>query len=394
MTLEMVTDGVNQFGGFQATYRSTGVSTTPTPPPPVNTIFTPPPVTATPVTSTPPTTATTTIVTTTMTPPTNSTTTVIDTCTPDNTQVPMLVSEILQEASVLIQKAVAESLSGFLESHVMGLVPDFPADSCRQIAGFSGAQTFTSDFYWIRSSNGSAVRMYCELESPQCACSPRTRGWTRVADIDMRRPEQSCPSGLKEWTEPVRSCGRVSNRPGCSSMFIPTNGISYNRVCGKVIGYQYSSPNAFYAHQYDPEVTLEQYYVDGVSITYGLSPRQHIWTFAAARSEVDQSAHICPCTNTANTLPDTAVPEFIGNDYFCDTGSSARYEEDRFYNNDPLWDGAGCGDTNTCCDEIGNGYFCRDLGGATIQDIELRVCGNENTDNEDVPIEIVSMYVQ
>lgn len=306
----------------------------------------------------------------------------------------MLLSELLQEASTIIQMAVADSLSGFLEKRVLGLVPEYPADSCRQIAGFNGVRTLTSDLYWVRSSNGSAVRVYCELDSPQCACSTPTPGWTRVANMDMRKLEQNCPAGLKEWAGPVRSCGRVSNRPGCSSTFISTNGIPYSRVCGKVIGYQYSSPNAFYAHQYDPDVTLEQYYVDGVSLTYGLSPRQHIWTFAAARSEVDLSGHICPCVNTANTLPDTAVPEFIGKNYFCDTGSSTRYKKDHFYDDDPLWDGVGCGGSNTCCAQVGTGYFCRDLGGVTSQDIELRVCGNEDTDNEDVPIEIVSMYVQ
>ncbi len=399
LTVEMITDGLIEFAGFQATYRSTGVAGTPTPPPAVTTptSFTPPLTTASP-----PTTATTTIVittpTTTPTVPTNATlpTSIIDTCSTDNSQVPVLLSELLQEASVIIQKAVAASLAGFLEGRVVGLLPDYPAENCRQVAQFRAATTrkLTSGMYWVRTSNGSAVQMYCDLETPQCACQTTTPGWMRVADIDMRDPNQNCPRGLKLWDTPLRSCGRLSRNPGCSSTFLSTNGIPYSRVCGKVIGYQYSSPNAFYAHQYDPEVTLEQYYVDGVSLTYGMSPRKHIWTFAAARSEVDVSGHICPCINSGNTLPNTAVPEFIENNYFCDTGSSERYENNRFYSDNPLWDGNGCGPTNSCCDKLGTGYFCRDLGAVTTDDIELRVCANENTENEDVPIEIVNVYVQ
>ena len=251
----------------------------------------------------------------------------------------------------------------------------------------------TSGMYWVRSSNGTAVQVYCDLETTKCACD-NTPGWMKVADLDMKDPSQDCPSDLKLWSTPVRSCGRVSNSPGCSSTFLSTNGIPYSRVCGRVIGYQYSSPNAFYAHQYDPEVTLDQYYVDGISLTYSWSPRRHIWTYAAARSEVDLSGHICPCTNSRNTLPRTAVPEFVGDDYFCDTGSSTGYRNGHFYDNDPLWDGSGCGPNNSCCDQMGTGYFCTDLGTTTSLDIELRVCGNENTQNEDVPIEVVKIYVQ
>lgn len=42
-------------------------------------------------------------------------------------------------------------------------------------------------------------------------------------------------------------------------------------------------------------------------------------------------------------LASTSIPPaFVGTDYFCDTGSSGRFEQE-FYSADPLWDGAGCG---------------------------------------------------
>ena len=74
-----------------------------------------------------------------------------------------------------------------------------------------------------------------------------------------------------------------------------------------------------------------------------------IWTFAAARDETTSNSRSkCPYTNINTTNSATPPPEFMGNDYFCDTGSSGRYAH-IFYSDDPLWDGAGCGPLNTCC---------------------------------------------
>ena len=55
---------------------------------------------------------------------------------------------------------------------------------------------------------------------------------------------------------------------------------------------------------------------------------------------------------------------------------------------DPLWDGQSCGsDESPCCNVTGIPWFHRDYGKTTTTDyIELlRVCGDEGTDNEDVP---------
>ena len=42
--------------------------------------------------------------------------------------------------------------------------------------------------------------------------------------------------------------------------------------------------------------TIDDWYVDRVSITHSTSPRQHIWTFAAALDEVPaHNLHACPC---------------------------------------------------------------------------------------------------
>ncbi len=96
------------------------------------------------------------------------------------------------------------------------------------------------------------------------------------------------------------------------------DGIAYSRVCGKVKAYQYYSPNAFGPYYHNRALTIDDIYVDGVSLTHGQNPRKHIWTFANAIDEVRSNEWVCPCTKT-DTPYTGVVPPFVGNDYFCDT---------------------------------------------------------------------------
>ena len=260
-----------------------------------------------------------------------------------------------------------------------------PAFYCQDIVrDNSRAQ---SGYYWVRGRLG-LERVYCDMSERFI----NARGWMRVADIDMSDTTQSCPGSLGLIESPVRTCGRGNSAPGCSSAFFSSLGVSYSRVCGRVIGYQYSSPNAFFAHQFDPSITIDQYYVDGVSITRG-TPRQHVWSFAATIDEGASDRHICPCTHSSHSLPSTALPEFVGEDYFCDSGAPT-FQSGVFHAMDPLWDGEGCSPESSCCDFNTPPWFCHDLGRASTDDVELRICGNENTSNEDTPIEIVELFVQ
>ena len=115
------------------------------------------------------------------------------------------------------------------------------------------------------------------------ACCGITEGWTRVVYLNMSDPSQRCPSAWEEASQPVRSCGRVTSTSGsCDSVNFTTNGRSYSRVCGHLRGYQVGYNNAFNPYFLGAN-TINSYYVDGVSITYG-SPRMHIWTLAVGRS--------------------------------------------------------------------------------------------------------------
>ena len=101
--------------------------------------------------------------------------------------------------------------------------------------------------------------------------------------------------------------------------------------------------------------------------------------------------HVCPCTHNKTATPST-VPAFIGEDYFCETGTVNRFGYGNFYVDDPLWDGDGCGPTSTCCSR-GN-YFCKTFDDPVSDDIELRLCGDESRSNEDSPVTQLELYIQ
>ena len=143
----------------------------------------------------------------------------------------------------------------------------------------------------------------------------------RLASINMTDTSSTCPSGLMALTSPRRRCASVNRTRGCHSTVFSLEGIEYSQVCGKIIGYQDKTPDGFH-QRFGGHNNTDSFYVDGISITHGQSPRKHIWTFVAALHEYnDHADFVCPCTNTRNTPPPPTVPSFVGNDYFCDTGS-------------------------------------------------------------------------
>lgn len=97
--------------------------------------------------------------------------------------------------------------------------------------------------------------------------------WTRVAYLNMSDPIQQCPSSWRLYSaNGVRACGRPTGLTGCQSQnyTVPQG---YNKVCGQIIGYQVGSTDAFESST--RSFSIDQAYVDGVSVTYG-TPRTHL----------------------------------------------------------------------------------------------------------------------
>ena len=270
-----------------------------------------------------------------------------------------------------------------------GLLPSVPAISCLQVS------LYPSGYYWVRASNGSAVRMYCDVTR---SCGGVTGGWMRVVRLDFNDTSTSCPSGLREHVDSgIRTCGIESSEAACPSVIFSTSGVEYTKVCGKVIAYQDSTPDAFGSHGRGQDLTIDSNYVDGVSLTHGHTPRNHIWTFAAAIDEFGPDIlldTICECSHLARTGKPS--PLFIGQDYFCESGSQDVTQDNRFVfrADDPLWDGAGCGSNSTCCSFNNPPWFHKELPSPTNDDIEMRVCSDEDRSNEDIAISSVEIYVQ
>ena len=178
---------------------------------------------------------------------------------------------------------------------------------------------------------------------------------------------------------PIQTCGKSTNAAGCISATFHANGLQYSKILGKLVAYQYGSPDAF---SDGVSQTLEGHYLDGVSITHGM-PRNHIWSLAA---DWRDDYIYCPCSTTYT------APSFVEDDYFCGSGNAASNWGHVFYN-EPIWDGQGCG-TNTCCTYNNPPWFCKQLPQATTDDIEIRICSDEGNTNEDTPIELIEIYVQ
>ena len=260
-----------------------------------------------------------------------------------------------------------------------------PAPSCKYIA-----QESPSGRYWIQSATtGYASLEYCDMTR---RCCSSTGGWMRVADFDMTNPNQVCPSGFSLISQPKRLCTR-SHKPGCTSITYSVSGTEYQRVCGRATAYQFKTTDAFNAYYYNRAITIDGVYVDGISITHGQFPRKHIWTFAAAYNADHASVSTCPCTRT-DIQYTGAVPPFIQNKYFCETGTSRGVSSSHNFPYDPLWDGQGCGLTSSCCTFNNPPWFCNELPQPTTDNIEVRVCTNQANSDEDVPFEKIELYIQ
>ena len=244
-----------------------------------------------------------------------------------------------------------------------------------------------SGLYWIITDDG-AKQMYCDMER---SCNGVAGGWMRVASIDMTDSISTCPPGLDTIVEGSHTLCSRNTDTGCSSTVFPVEGVQYSRVCGKIIGYQQKSPDAFFRF-IDGQNTTDSNYVDGISLTHGSNPREHIWTFASALDEIDRVGNVCPCTNTRNNPP-PAVPSFVGQDYFCDTGSENSFQY-IFYGDDPLWEGAGCGQFNTCCSFNSPPWFLKEISPPKNDDIEMRLCADQTRNDEDITFETLELYVQ
>ena len=300
----------------------------------------------------------------------------------------MLYDQLLSEDVTQQVNSSSLQLSEMFESEIRWLIldilenpgqyQDYPAASCAAI--FLYAPSSPSGHYWVKSSNGSAVRVYCDMTR---LCGNTIGGWMRVIELDMTDDSIQCPSGLRQNDNSLRTCGiNSSGILSCSSATINLNGIRYSSIYGVIRAYGCGSPDGYEAFGRNTTPNIDSNYVDGISLTYGMIPRQHIWTFAVRKSNTD-------------CIPPSSLQ--INNDYYCGNINSGSHSCDI---NSPTTHNiiqrnrGTCGSQSQCCSFNNPTQFYKQLPQPTTDDIEMRLCRDESASNENIFLEMIDIYVQ
>ena len=210
------------------------------------------------------------------------------------------------------------------------------------------------------------LRGFSLTQNPECGPGL----WVELANWNMQNQSHQCPD---PWTE-IQWTGRTCTTTDCfNSLRFDIFPLRYSHVCGRVTGQATGSVDAF--KTFHGNGTLDGIYMDGVTIMRG-SPRKHVWSFGAGHGGTFR----CPCDSQDRTFA-LLPPPFVANNYFCD-GSY----------NQALWDGLNC--NTACCNFNSPPWFRVSLGTATSDDIEVRLCVDQMSNNERVFIQNMQLYIQ
>ena len=277
---------------------------------------------------------------------------------------------------------------------------NYTGSSCEDIFKISPETSDNSGYYRINNNQWT----YCNMSTINVmgdyisTCAGVGGGWKRIINIDIGVGD-NCPGNWRKDTQFGVSFCRVASDDSyaCSSARFSTNGMSYQRVCGRARGYQKGYTLGFYGSdnstQLDNNRSIDEDYVSGLSITYSSSPRQHIWTFASGFSETDKTGshnRNCPCSIYSGSYPSS----FVGSNYYCESGSVFRPDSgNNYYFNDTLWDRTSC-TGGTCCSDTTQPWFHHLLNQVTQDDIEARICTRGPYSYRSTLIDQLELYIQ
>ena len=253
--------------------------------------------------------------------------------------------------STILNDGLLEKRINFIEYAIFGRSRFAAAPSCQAIHMLQ--PSFSSGYYWVMSSNGSSVFAYCDMTQ---FCVNVTGGLTRVAILNNKTRPQLCTDDFTTTDENTR-CLRSNEGAGCSNIVFPVMNISYSHICGTVQAFWFGTPDGFTGRS---STTINDNYVDGISLTYGTSNKTHIWTFIADKFRSNQN-----CSRQ--------VPGYVGDQYSC------------------LNDAFLCTSSSSSC----YSPFFRLLQQPVTEDIELRLCRDQHrqSNNEGIYLGNLEIYV-
>ena len=253
----------------------------------------------------------------------------------------------------LLATAVAQSISETSPTNIDPVVigARSPPGSCLSDDVLQSARRNTSAVIQQVLSDITAI--------PPCG----EPGWRLVVSLDMSDRSQQCPSPWREISTPARSCFKGSGHPGgCVGVSFPVSGPTYNRVCGYATTLSERTVDAFKTSDRDD---IDGPYVDGVSITRG-TPREHIWTFGI------QAGIQCPCSGGVSPS------SFVGGNFSCNNQPNrALYTTD----------------CPTCCSFNTPPPFNTTLEMRNSDDIEVRICTDQEAANEAAHLSYLELFV-
>ena len=159
--------------------------------------------------------------------------------------------EALQSVSTEVLTKIQDIVEAEIEKfRYLGQRPQFAVNSCKDVKELQPCTS--SGYYWI-GTESSPLGIWCEMEPGDKFNASVSGGFMKIAQIDMRNNASSCPKGLKQVVpagSAKRLCASIRTDAGADSIKFDTHCVNYTKVCGRITGYQYGLPEAFYAYAY------------------------------------------------------------------------------------------------------------------------------------------------